>query len=145
MLARTRSTAGEGMHAGHRASSGSVTSDEFRGPEPCGSGQALIDVAVAGLNPVDILSASGAMPGLEPQLPSVVGLEGVGSLDGRRCYFDSPVAPFGSFAEQALVDQASLIDVPDGVSDELAVSFGNAGLAAWLALDWRAELAEGEA
>lgn len=116
----------------------------FREPTPQGGGQTLVDVAVAGLNPVDILIAGGALPGLEPQLPSVVGLEGIGRIDGRRCYFDRPVAPFGSFAEQALVDRASLIDVPDGVSDELAVSLGNAGLAAWLALDWRAGLASGE-
>ena len=46
--------------------------------------------------------------------------------------------------ERTLVDRDELIEVPDGVEDGLAVSFGISGLAAWLALTWRAELQEGE-
>lgn len=112
--------------------------------EPSANGLALIEVAVAGLNPVDHTIASGKFPGREPPLPSVPGLEGVGTADGRRVYFDSPVAPFGSMGERTLVEPDELIDVPDGVEDGLAVSFGVSGLAAWLALTWRAELREGE-
>jgi NADPH2:quinone reductase len=112
--------------------------------EPAPNGLAVIDVDVAGLNPVDLAIASGVVPGMRPPLPSVPGLEGVGRLEGRRVYFDTPVAPFGSMGERTLVDQAELIEVPDGVSDGLAVSFGIAGLAAWLSLTWRAELQPGE-
>ena len=67
-------------------------------------------------------------------------LDGIPSLHSRPVYFDSPVAPFGSMGERTLVEPDELIDVPDGV----AVSFGVSGLAAWLALTWRAELHEGE-
>lgn len=112
--------------------------------EPSANGQALVEVSVAGLNPVDKTIASGSFPGREPPLPSVPGLEGVGTIGGRRVYFDAPVAPFGSMGERALVEQDALIEVPDGVDDALAVSFGISGLAAWLALTWRAELREGE-
>jgi NADPH:quinone reductase-like Zn-dependent oxidoreductase len=112
--------------------------------EPQANGLALIDVAVAGLNPVDQTIASGRFPGREPPLPSVPGLEGVGIAEGRRVYFDTPVAPFGSMGERTLVEQDELIEVPDGVGDGVAVSFGISGLAAWLALTWRAGLQPGE-
>lgn len=112
--------------------------------EPSADNLALVEVAVAGLNPVDHTIASGRFPGRKPPLPSVPGLEGVGIADGRRVYFDTPVAPFGSMGERTLVDREELIEVPDGVEDGLAVSFGVSGLAAWLALTWRAELREGE-
>ncbi len=115
---------------------------EFEEPEA--DGLALVEVSVAGLNPVDRTIASGRFPGREPPLPSVPGLEGVGTVEGRRVYFDSPVAPFGSMGERTLVEPEELIEVPDGVEDGLAVSFGISGLAAWLALTWRAELREGE-
>jgi NADPH:quinone reductase-like Zn-dependent oxidoreductase len=116
---------------------------EFEEPE-ADSGKALVDVAVAGLNPIDLAIASGVVPGRLPELPAVAGMEGVGTMAGRRVYFDRPVAPFGAMAERALVDTDCLIDVPDGVADALAVCFGVAGLAAWLALEWRAHLGEGE-
>jgi NADPH2:quinone reductase len=115
---------------------------EFAEPSP--NGMAVVEVSVAGLNPVDHTIASGRFPGREPPLPSVPGLEGVGTARGRRVYFDSPVAPFGSLGERTLVDWEELIDVPEGVEDALAVSFGISGMAAWLALTWRAELQAGE-
>lgn len=112
--------------------------------EPQANGLALVEVSLAGLNPVDHTIASGRFPGREPPLPSVPGLEGIGTVEGRRVYFDSPVAPFGSMGERTLVEREELIEVPEGVEDDLAVSFGISGLAAWLALTWRAELQEGE-
>jgi NADPH:quinone reductase-like Zn-dependent oxidoreductase len=115
---------------------------EFEEPSP--NGLAMIDVAVAGLNPVDHTIASGRFPGREPPLPSVAGLEGIGFSEGRRVYFDTPVAPFGSLGQRTLVAGDELIEVPDGVEDGLAVSFGISGLAAWLGLTWRAELQPGE-
>jgi len=65
-------------------------------------------------------------------------------VEGRRVYFDTPVAPFGSMGERTVVEREELIEVPDGVDDGAAVSFGVSGLAAWLALTWRAELQKGE-
>jgi NADPH:quinone reductase-like Zn-dependent oxidoreductase len=47
-------------------------------------------------------------------------------------------------AERALVDLRCLLEVPDGTSDALAAALGNAGLAAWLPLSWRAPLQPGE-
>jgi NADPH2:quinone reductase len=114
---------------------------EFEDPSATDSG-VVVDVDVAGLNPVDIATAGGLMG--EIPIPSVAGREGIARLDGRRVYFERSLRPFGSFAERTLIDPSQVIEVPEGVADELAVAFGIAGLAAWLPLSWRAELAEGE-
>lgn len=111
-----------------------------------GDGEAVVEVAAAALNPVDIRLASGTF-GSPPPLPSVVGLEGVGRLQdgsGRRVYFDAAVAPYGSAAERALVRLDRVHDLPDGIDDALAAGLGVAGWAGWLSLSWRAQLQPGE-
>jgi NADPH:quinone reductase-like Zn-dependent oxidoreductase len=117
--------------------------DEFPEPE-AGDGQAVVEVLAAGLNPVDVAICAGRFYAGAPPLPSVAGREGVGLLDGRRVYFDTPILPYGSMAERALIDRQATYDVPDGVEDGVAVALGISGLAAWLALTWRAELKAGE-
>lgn len=122
---------------------GAPQAGEFRDPAPA-SGQALVEVLAAGVNPVDIAISAGRFYGGKPELPSVVGREGVGLLDGRRVYFDAPIAPFGSIAERAPIDPGSTCPLPDAVEDGLAIALGISGLAAWLALTWRANLKQGE-
>ena len=108
-------------------------------------GNEVVDVLAAGMNPVDVLKASGHFYGGNPPLPSVTGTEGIGRRsDGSTVYFDAPVSPYGSFAQRALIDPSATYAVPDGVDPALAVVFGIAGLAGWLALDYRARLREGE-
>lgn len=116
---------------------------EFDEPSP-GPGQAVVEVLAAGVNPVDVAICAGRYFAGKPSLPSVAGREGVGTLDGRRVYFDAPIAPFGSMAERALIDPASAYPLPDEIEDGMAVALGIAGLAAWLALTWRAQLQPGE-
>jgi NADPH2:quinone reductase len=116
---------------------------EFREPV-AGPEHAVVEVLAAGVNPVDISICAGRFYGGKPSLPCVAGREGVGVLSGRRVYFDAPVTPFGSIAERALIDPRSAYPVPDAVADGLAVALGISGLAAWLALTWRAELERGE-
>ncbi|MCW3038974.1 MAG: Alcohol dehydrogenase zinc-binding domain protein [Solirubrobacterales bacterium] len=114
-------------------------------PPTAGPGQVVVDVAAAGLHHADRLKASGTFYLSRPPLPSVVGGDGVGRLpSGARVFFDAPVPPFGGLAEQTLVDADALIEVPDGVDDVLAAGLANTGIAAWLALSWRADLAQGE-
>jgi NADPH:quinone reductase-like Zn-dependent oxidoreductase len=122
---------------------GVPSEDEFQEPsaEP---GQAVVDVLAAGLNPVDVSICAGRFYAGKPPLPSVAGREGVGMLGGARVYFDAPIAPFGSMAERALVDPRATYPLPDGVPDGVAVGLGISGLAAWLALTWRAQLQPGE-
>ncbi len=116
---------------------------EFDEPSP-GPGQAIVEVLAAGVNPVDVAICAGRYFAGKPPLPSVAGREGVGTLDGRRVYFDAPVAPFGSMTERALIDPASTYPLPDEIEDGMAVALGISGLAAWLPLTWRAQLKAGE-
>lgn len=110
---------------------------EFADPQ----GDVVVEVLAAGLNPIDLRIASGTLPARRPELPCVVGSEGVGRTpDGRRVYFGSSS---GSLAERAAVPPAELVEVPDGIGDAEALAYGIAGLAAWLALD-KSRLAEGE-
>ncbi|MCW2855483.1 MAG: hypothetical protein JWR52_1098 [Marmoricola sp.] len=115
---------------------------EFNAPI-AGPGQVVVRVALAGLNPVDRLRAEG-YDYLGVRTPFVSGREGVGSINGARVYFHEAVEPYGSFAEQALVDAAELLNVPDGLSDAQAIPLGIAGLTAWTSLTHEAKLAEGE-
>lgn len=121
---------------------GTPTFASFDDPVPA-DGQVLVDVRVAGVNPVDVAIAAGVFV-TKPPFPSVAGREGVGTVEGRRVYFNGCVAPFGSMAQRTLVPAGSLLDVPDGLDDGLAVACGIAGLAAWLPLQWRARLQPGE-
>jgi NADPH:quinone reductase-like Zn-dependent oxidoreductase len=116
---------------------------EFEEPAPAPD-QAVVEVLAAGVNPVDVAICAGRFYAGKPPLPSVAGREGVGRLDGARVYFDAPIVPFGSMAERALIEPGSTYPVPDGLYDGVAVALGISGLAAWLALSWRAELKQGE-
>lgn len=118
--------------------------DEFDDPRD-GDGHVVAEVAAAGVNHLDLLKASGKFYTGPPPLPSVVGSDGVGRLpDGRRVFFDAPKAPHGAMAERTLVREDDLLEVSDGVGDDVAAALGNSGLAAWTALEWRAELRPGE-
>jgi NADPH2:quinone reductase len=119
-------------------------------PEPQrGEGQALVEVTAAPLNPVDLSIAAGRYFAGSPETPYVAGREGVGrvleaeSLPAvSRVYFDA--ARPGTFAERVVIDEEVAVPLPEGVDDALAGCFGIAGLAAWLALEDRARLGEGE-
>jgi NADPH:quinone reductase-like Zn-dependent oxidoreductase len=118
--------------------------DDFDEPSEA-DGHVVAEVTAAGINHLDLLKASGGFYTGPPPLPSVVGSDGVGRLaDGRRVFFDTTRAPHGAMAERTLVPEDELLDVADGVDDDVAAALGNSGLAAWTALEWRAELQQGE-
>ncbi|WP_454810550.1 quinone oxidoreductase family protein [Paenarthrobacter nitroguajacolicus] len=116
---------------------------DFSDPEP-DTGQVVIDVTAAGVHHLDLAMASGAF-GNPRTLPYVIGADGVGrTATGRRVFFTSPVSPHGSWAERTVVAEDDLLDLADGVDDVTAAALGNTGLAAWLALTWRAKLQPGQ-
>lgn len=115
---------------------------DFEDPTPH-DGDTVVAVAAAGVNPIDVRLASGQLG--QPRTPRVVGLEGAGKLDdGSRVYFGFSVSPFGSWAERTLIDPARAYPVPDGLSDDLAVAIGIAGIAAWIPLAHHADVQPGE-
>src|ERR1043166_7542409 len=119
---------------------------EFAEPQATAGAQ-VVEVRAAALSGLDRAIARRLHYLKMPDGPFVVGREGVArERDGRRIYFNvnAPVGPFGSMAERSLIDPKFSFPVPDGVADDVAAALGNAGLAAWLALSWRARLKPGE-
>ena len=113
---------------------------EFRDPEPA-EGDEVVEILAAGMNPVDIRSASGAFALERHEPPYVAGKEGVGRReDGSLVYFEYSREPFGAFAERSLLATGDGYPLPDGLDPALAVCLGVSGLAAWLSLEWRAGL-----
>ncbi len=111
------------------------------------AGQTLVQVSAAPLNPIDISTAAGRYPGGSPQTPFVAGREAVGRVlesdsvaEGARVY----VSGLGFFAERGVASDENVVEIDAEVDDALAACFGVAGLAAWLALEWRGDLREGE-
>jgi NADPH2:quinone reductase len=121
--------------------------DDVPEPEP-GTGQALVELGAAGVNPIDIAIGSGRFYGGSPDLPYVAGREGIGRvvggdgfLPGARVYTGR--AEPGSLAERFVVD-ADSYELPEGDDDELAVALGIAGLAGWLAVAYQAQVRPGD-
>ncbi len=120
------------------------TAEPRRGP-----GQALVEVTAAALNPVDITISTGAFYGGSPDVPYVMGHEGVGRViegdglaPGTQIWFQAP--PEGAFAQYAIANEAQAIVLPDGTDHSLAAALGIAGLTGWLAVEWRAHVTGGE-
>jgi NADPH2:quinone reductase len=111
------------------------------------NGAAVVQVAAAALNPVDISIASGKFYQGAPPTPYVPGQEGIGhvlrsGVPGPRVFFRSAL-PHGALAERAVVN-GNPIPLPDGVPDGVAAALGTPGIAAFLALTDRGQLEAGE-
>jgi NADPH2:quinone reductase len=94
--------------------------DELPTPRP-GDGQALVSVAAAGVNFIDIYQRSGVYRG---SLPLAMGLEGAGTVEGlgpgvyevaagdRVAWTGAP----GSYATEIVLPASQLVKLPDGLS-----------------------------
>ena len=61
-----------------------------------------------------------------------------------RCHLAGPPAPYGALAELVPVPDSGAFPVPAGIDSALAAGLGVAGLAGWVALDYRDHLRTGE-
>ena len=107
-------------------------------PDPvAGPGQALVEIAFAGVNFMDIGVRQGTAWTETPN-PKVLGVEGVGRVvavgDGvegiapgqRVAWVYAP----GSYAQRIAIPAASLVPIPDGIDDRTAASVMMQGLTA---------------
>ena len=118
--------------------------EEFTDPRP-GPGVAVGSLVAATLNPLDVAFVNDKFPIRRLQPPCVAGYEAVVQLaDGPRWYVTAPPSPYGTLAELVPVPDADAFPVPAGLDPALAAALGVAGLAGWLALDYRAHLQPGE-
>ena len=80
-------------------------------PEPeAGEGQSIVDVKAAGINFADVLIRNGQYP-QPPTLPTVLGNEVAGDIDGRRVVAFARQTG-GGYAERVAVDDEWVFDLP---------------------------------
>ena len=114
-----------------------------------GEGESLVQVTAGAMNPVDISISTGRFYGGTPDVPYVMGREGVGRVlesdnfePGTQIWFQPKTG--GAFAEYALAYDEIAIPLPEGTDHSLAAALGVAGLTGWLAVEWRAHVRGGE-
>lgn len=104
-------------------------------PPAAGDGEVVVDMAFAGVNPVDRYMAEGRMAPDGP-LPRTLGMEGAGTVagDGRAVLVQSAglaTKRDGTWAERVVVPQSAVTDLPAGVDLAEAAAMGVAGTTAW--------------
>ena len=101
-------------------------------PEPR-EGEVLVDLAFAGVNPIDRYTAEGSVAPEGP-LPRTLGFEAAGVLDGRPVVVHGEglgTARDGVWAQAAVVPRDAVTDVPEGVDLREAAAMGVVGATAW--------------
>jgi NADPH:quinone reductase len=107
---------------------------ELSAPAP---GEVRVELAFAGVNPIDSYVARGLVAADGP-LPRTVGAEASGLVDGRPVLVTG--AGLGStrdgvWAGAANVPETAVVPLPDGVGLQTAGAMGVAGLTAWHTLN----------
>jgi NADPH2:quinone reductase len=102
-------------------------------PEPeAGDGQSVVEVRAAGINFADVLIREGHYP-QPPPLPTILGNEVAGDLDGRRV-FAFARANGGGYAERVAVDDGWVFDLPAEASYAEGAALLTTYLTAWIPL-----------
>jgi NADPH2:quinone reductase len=111
---------------------GDLQLDDIEEPET-GPGEVRVGVRAVGLNPLDLWVAEGSVAGGSQPLPFVLGVEAVGTVDGRRVVVNGGglgTARHGLLREVAAVPGELAVDVPDGVGDAQAAALSVVGITA---------------
>lgn len=104
-------------------------------PEPqAGPGEVVLQLELIGVNPLDIWVTKGTVAGGSQPLPFIPGVEGVGSVNGRR-YLVRPhgagTQRDGLYAERTVVAESDLLPLPAGVDPAQAAGLPVVGATAW--------------
>ena len=121
--------------------------EDFPDP-PIGQGQLLVHVRAVALENIDKALANGshfAAHQMLPQLPAIVGLDGIGMLeDGRLVGFGGLKSPYGALAERTVIQEGYFVPIPEGVDAVTAAALPASALTALFPLKWGAKLQPGE-
>lgn len=114
----------------------------------------VVEVTAAPIVPLDLLCAGGTSYFGQQPLPYVPGVQGVGRIatspelpTGTRVWFATQAGMRpgdGSLAELCAVTTGDLVPIDADLTDAAAAAIGTSGIAAWMALTWRARLQPGE-
>jgi NADPH:quinone reductase-like Zn-dependent oxidoreductase len=90
----------------------------------------VVEVKAVALESVDKAVASGAHLAASqflPQLPAVVGLDGIGALsDGTSVGFSQARPPYGAVTERTVVPPENTVPAPEGIDPAVAVVLASA-------------------
>ena len=112
-------------------------------PEPIAAdGQEVVQVKACGINFADVLVRLGRYPQM-PELPTVLGSEIAGELEGNRV-LGLVRGEGGGYAERVAVDRRWLLPLPAGASFAEGAAFPMAFLTAWIPLTELARIAFGK-
>lgn len=110
-------------------------------PDPvAGVDEVLLDVTAIGINYADTHQTENTYLSAQT-LPLIPGLEITGTANGKR--YLAPVSG-GGYAQKALANKYSLIEIPDGVTDQQALCMLVQGTTAWHILKTVGHLKSGE-
>jgi len=104
-------------------------------PEPSlGPGEVLVEVAYAGVNPLDLWVSRGTVAGGSQPLPFIPGAEGVGRAEGRWVVVRGAgvgVTRDGTYAERVAVPPEAVFELPEGADPVQAAALPIVGATAW--------------
>jgi len=106
--------------------------EELELPDP-GPDEVVVDLAFAGVNPIDRYGAEGQVTP-DALVPRTLGSEASGVVGGRAVVVRGHgigTRRDGVWATGAVVPSAALVPVPEGVDLRVAAAMGVAGVTAW--------------
>ena len=109
-----------------------------------GPGEVTIDLAFAGVNPMDRYVATGSV-GAGNRLPRTIGGEGSGYLDGKPVLVNGEglgVTRDGTFAGAVTCPREAVIEAGEGTDLRELAAMGVAGLTAWNVVTQSAQVTE---
>lgn len=101
-------------------------------PQP---GEFIVEIAFAGVNPLDIWLTHGDVQPGKQALPFVLGSDGSGYVGDRRVLIHERglgVVRDGLYRQRASVPADALVDIPPSVNLETAAALGVPGSTAWM-------------
>jgi NADPH:quinone reductase-like Zn-dependent oxidoreductase len=99
------------------------------------SGQALVKVKAASVNPIDWKMRSGKLAAMFPlDFPRTLGRDCAGEVEGRLVAGVADPRKDGTHAEFALLPESSICELPKGLDATAAAAVCVTGLSAWIPL-----------
>ncbi|GAB2590863.1 quinone oxidoreductase family protein [Spirosoma areae] len=115
--------------------------EDVESPVPQDGDQLLINIKAASLKNIDRLRAGGKHPASHKDLPAIVGIDGVGTIeDGTRVYAQGLT---GMMAQKGLIAKNRYTVLPDKLDYSTAAALPNAVIGSTMALLFRGKMEPG--